>query len=57
MSKKIKKQNKSEFFLQSDRKSGKVDLNNTSPIRVEIKLIKHLPEPTRDGDGMTQHLL
>ena len=37
MSKKNQLQNKSEFFLQSNQKSGKVDLNNTSPIRVEIK--------------------
>ena len=37
MSKKNQLQNKSEFFLQSNQKSGKVDLNNTSTIRVEIK--------------------
>ena len=37
MSKKNQLQKNNEIILRPDEKSGKVDLNNTSPIRVEIK--------------------
>jgi integrase len=37
MSKKNQLEKNNEIILRSDQKSGKVDLNNTSPIRVEIK--------------------
>ena len=37
MSKKNRLQKKSKIILRPDEKSGKVDLNNTNPIRVEIK--------------------
>ena len=47
MSKKNQLQKKSKIILRPDEKSGKVDLNNTNPIRVEIK-------PRHGKKGTTQ---
>ena len=47
MSKKNRLQKNNEIILRPDEKSGKVDLNNTNPIRVEIK-------PRHGKKGITQ---